>query len=105
MSINFSFQDNVYSVGDTIKIGYKIREKDKERVQAFDGVILAITGKAGHKNILIQKSATNSIKVERIFPLDSPFLDSIKRLRSPKTKIRRSKLYYLRDARPKSRSI
>lgn len=105
MSFKFTFQGTDYSVGDTIKVNYKIKEKDKERVQAFDGIVLAITGKQGHCNILVQKSATDSIKVERVFPLDSPFLDSIKKVRSPKTKLRRSKLYFLRNARPKSRSI
>jgi large subunit ribosomal protein L19 len=99
MSLKFSFQDQEYTIGDTLKINYKIKEKDKERIQAFDGILLAIQGRGEGKSIIIQKTATDGIKVERIFPINSPWIDSIKRLRSPKTKIRRSKLYYLRNSK------
>jgi large subunit ribosomal protein L19 len=99
MSLKFIFQDQEFTVGDSVKVNYKIKEKDKERVQAFDGVLLAIRGKGDVKSFIVQKAASDSVKVERIFPLASPWIDSIKKMRSPKTKIRRSKLYYLRDAR------
>ena len=101
MSLTFTHQDTIFTVGDTIKVNYKIKEKDKERTQAFDGVILAIKGRGDNKSITVQKSAADGVRVERIFPLSSPWIDSIKRLRTSKTKIRRSKLYYLRD--PKTR--
>jgi large subunit ribosomal protein L19 len=97
MSLNFTFQDQLFTVGDSIKVNYKIKEKDKERIQAFDGVILAIKGRGENKNFVVQKNATDSVRVERIFPINSPWIDSIKKMRSPKSKIRRSKLYYLRD--------
>jgi large subunit ribosomal protein L19 len=99
MSLSFTFQDNLYSVGDSLKINYKIKEKDKERIQAFDGVLLSITGRGDTKSITIQKAATDGVKVERIFPLKSPWIDSIKRMRTSKTKLRRSKLYYLRNSK------
>jgi len=86
-------------VGDTLKINYKIKEKDKERIQAFDGILLAIQGRGDGKSIIVQKAATDGIKVERIFPINSPWIDSIKKLRSPKTAIHRSKLYYLRNSK------
>lgn len=101
MSLTFTFQEQLYTVGDTVKINYKIKEKDKERTQAFDGILLAIRGKGDVKSIIVQKAASDGVKVERIFPIASPWIDSIKKMRSPKTKIRRSKLYYLRD--PKAR--
>lgn len=103
MSLNFTYQDNVFSVGDTLKVGYKIKEKDKERLQAFDGVLLAIKGSGENKTIVIQKHATSGIQVERIIPINSPWIGSITKVRSPKVKIRRSKLYYLRN--PKARTI
>lgn len=103
MTLKFTHQDLGFSVGDTVKVNYKIKEKDKERLQAFDGIILAINGIGDNKTILIQKAASDGIKVERIIPINSPWVESIKKLRSPKSKIRRSKLYYLRD--PKARSI
>jgi large subunit ribosomal protein L19 len=103
MSIKFTLQDKEYSVGDTVKVNYKIKEKDKERVQAFDGVILSITGLSNNRNFTVMKKAADGVNVERIFVVNSPWIESIKKLRSPKTKIRRSKLYYLRDS--KSRSV
>ncbi len=99
MAIQFKYQDQVFSVGDTVKVNYKIKEKDKERIQAFDGIILAIQGLEDNKNFIVQKAASGDVKVERIFPINSPWIDSIKKLRSPKTKIRRAKLYYLRDSK------
>lgn len=99
MSLTFIFQDQLYTVGDTIKVNYKIKEKDKERIQAFDGIILAIRGKNNTKDFIIQKAANDAVKVERIIPLNSPWIESIKKIRSPKTKIRRSKLYYLRNSK------
>jgi len=103
MSIKFTFQDKEFSVGDTIKVNYKIKEKDKERIQAFDGIILSLTGLGENKNITVMKKASDGVNVERIFPINSPWIDSIKKLRTPKTKVRRSKLYYLRNS--KSRSL
>ena len=99
MAIKFNYQDQVFSVGDTVKVNYKIKEKDKERIQAFDGIILAIQGLGENKNFIVQKAATGDVKVERIFPINSPWIESIKKLRSPKTKIRRAKLYFLRDSK------
>lgn len=102
MSIKFTHNNNEFSVGDSIKIDYKIKEKDKERIQAFDGVLMSITGTGENKNILVRKAASDGIYVERIFPINSPWIDSIKRLRKPKTNIRRAKLYYLRNSKART---
>jgi len=101
MAFKITYKEQELSVGDTIKVNYKIKEKDKERLQAFDGIILAIQGIGENKSIVVQKNATDSVQVERIFPINSPWIDSIKKLRSPKTKIRRSKLYFLRKVKSK----
>ena len=103
MAIKFILNDIEYKIGDSIKVNYKIKEKDKERIQAFDGIILAIQGLGNNQNFIVQKQATDGVVVERIFPINSPFIESIKKLRSAKRKIRRSKLYFLRD--PKARTI
>jgi large subunit ribosomal protein L19 len=103
MALNFTLNEKIYTVGDSVKVNYKIKEKDKERIQAFDGVIISITGRGDTKNFLVRKNASNSVAVERIFPINSPWIDSIKKLRVSKYKIRRSKLYYLRD--PKARTV
>ena len=103
MSIKFTHNNNEFFVGDTVKVNYKIKEKDKERIQAFDGIILSISGTGENKNFVVQKNASDGVRVERIFPINSPWIDSIKKLRSPKIRIRRAKLYYLRN--PKARTI
>lgn len=103
MALKITYKDQELSVGDSVRVNYKIKEKDKERLQAFDGIILAITGRGENKNVTVQKHASDAINVERIFPINSPWIDSIKRLRGPKVKIRRSKLYYLRN--PKAKTI
>jgi large subunit ribosomal protein L19 len=97
MSLKFTHKEQEFFVGDSVKVNYKIKEKDKERLQAFDGTILAITGTGENKNFIVQKNASDAIKVERIFPINSPWIDSIKKLRAAKSKIRRAKLYYLRQ--------
>lgn len=102
MSLKITHKDHEFFVGDTVRVNYKIKEKDKERLQAFDGIILAITGRGDNKNFVVQKHASDAVNVERIFPVNSPWIDSIKKLRSPKVKIRRSKLYYLRNPKVKS---
>ena len=103
MALKIIYKDQEFFVGDTVRVNYKIKEKEKERIQAFDGLILAIQGIGENKNFIVQKNASDSVRVERIFPLNSPWIDSIKKLRSSKIKIRRSKLYYLRN--PKAKTI
>jgi large subunit ribosomal protein L19 len=102
MAIKIIHKDQTFFVGDTVRVNYKIKEKDKERLQAFDGLILAIKGRGDNKNFIVQKQASDAVVVERIFPVNSPWIDSIKKLRGPKTKVRRSKLYYLRNPRAKT---
>ena len=97
MSLKITYKEQDFFVGDSVKVNYKIKEKDKERIQAFDGIILAVKGTGENKNFIVQKLASDAVKVERTFPVNSPWIDSIKKLRSPKTKIRRAKLYYLRS--------
>ena len=103
MAIKFTHKDTEFQVGDTVKVNYLIKEKDKQRVQAFDGIILSVSGRGENKNFLVSKSATDGVRVERIFPVNSPWIDSIKRLRSPKRVLHRAKLYFLRN--PRARSI
>ena len=103
MSLKITHNDHQFLVGDTVRVNYKIKEKDKERLQAFDGIILNIKGRGENKNFTVLKHASDGVDVERIFPLNSPWIESIKKLRGPKVKIRRSKLYYLRN--PKAKSI
>ena len=86
-------------IGDNIRIGVKIIEGNKERVQFYEGTIIAKKNSSINTTITVRK-VLQGIGVERIFLLHSPKIDSIKILRS--SKIRRSKLYYLRNLKGKA---
>ncbi|MFQ3679569.1 MAG: 50S ribosomal protein L19 [Pseudanabaenaceae cyanobacterium] len=81
-------------VGDTIKVGVRIKEGNKERVQPYEGVVIAKHGSGINSTITVRK-VFQGVGVERVFLLHSPKLDAIKVLR--RGKVRRAKLYYLRD--------
>lgn len=103
MAIITTFQDATLAIGDVVKVNYKIREKDgKDRIQAFDGTILSISGQKTEQKLLVLKKASDGVMVERIFPLNSPWIDSIKKIRSPKRTVRRAKLYNLRDSKART---
>jgi large subunit ribosomal protein L19 len=86
-------------IGDNIKIGVKIIEGNKERVQFYEGTVIAKKNSSINTTITVRK-VLQGIGVERIFLIHSPKLDSIEVLRS--SKVRRSKLYYLRNLRGKA---
>lgn len=83
-----------FDVGDTIRVSYKIVEGDKVRTQPFQGIVIAMKGAGLSKTFTVRKIGTDNIGVERIFPFQSPNIDSIKVMK--KGKVRRAKLYYLR---------
>jgi large subunit ribosomal protein L19 len=88
--------------GDTITVSYRIKEGNKERVQLYRGVVIKISGHEDKKRFTVRKMSDN-IGVERIFPLDSPFIDEIKV--NKYGKVRRAKLYYLRKLTGKKARI
>ena len=89
----------ILKIGDNVKIGVKIIEGNKERVQFYEGTIIAKKNTSINTTITVRKTL-QGIGVERIFLIHSPKVDSITVLRSPK--IRRSKLYYLRNLKGKA---
>ena len=86
-------------IGDNVKIGVKIIEGSKERVQFYEGTVIAKKNSSINTTITVRK-VLQGIGVERIFLIHSPKLDSIQVLRS--SKVRRSKLYYLRNLKGKA---
>jgi large subunit ribosomal protein L19 len=89
-------------VGDTVDVHYKIIEGDKERIQVFQGVLLAKTGRGVHTMITVRRIVANE-GVERMFPLHSPRMAKIEVVR--RSDARRAKLYYLRDRFGKARRL
>ncbi|MDA9148543.1 50S ribosomal protein L19 [Alphaproteobacteria bacterium] len=91
-----------FSAGDTIKVDVKIVEGDKERIQAFEGLCIARSGGGLNESFTVRKISYGE-GVERIFPIFSPKIAGITLLK--RGKVRRAKLYYLRDRRGKSARI
>ncbi len=81
--------------GDTVKVYQKIKEKNKERLQAFEGIVIAIKHGTGLSGTFTVRRKSGDIGVEKIFPFHSPLIEKIEILKRGKT--RRAKLYYLRE--------
>lgn len=102
-------QNSVFHVGDTIDVHYRLIEKEKvagktkrevkeevrERIQIFEGLVIAIKGEGDNKSFIVRKSATGGIGIERIFPLVSPWIKKI--TIKKQGLVKHAKLYYLRN--------
>src|SRR5215510_13629053 len=91
-----------FAPGDTVIVNVKVVEGDRSRVQAYEGVVIGRSGGGLNENFTVRKISYGE-GVERVFPVYSPMIDSIKVVR--RGKVRRAKLYYLRDRRGKSARI
>jgi len=91
-----------FKPGDTVSVSLKIREGNKERVQAFQGTVIKIRGTGTGKTFTVRKSSGN-VFVERVFPIHSSLISHIKVVR--RGRVRRAKLYYLRHKRGKEARI
>jgi large subunit ribosomal protein L19 len=91
-----------FNVGDTVNIHYKVREGDKERIQQYEGVVIGIKGSGANKTFTVRK-ISNNVGVERIFPFYTPFIAKLDVKKEGK--VRRAKLYYLRELRGKAARI
>lgn len=91
-----------FKPGDTVRVQVKVVEGDKERLQAFQGVVVARKG-SGTREMFTVRKISAGVGVERIFPLHAPVVDQIEVLR--RGRVRRAKLYYLRELRGKAARI
>jgi len=91
-----------FQPGDTVIVNVKVVEGDRKRVQAYEGVVIARSGGGINESFTVRKISYGE-GVERVFPVYGPLIDSIKVVR--RGKVRRAKLYYLRDRRGKSARI
>ena len=83
-----------FNIGDTVKVSVNIREGDRERIQMFEGTVIARNGSGVSETFTVRR-VSYGVGVERVFPINSPNVQNIEVTR--KGKVRRSKLYYLRD--------
>ena len=92
----------VFRSGDTLRVDVRVKEGDKERIQAFEGVCIARRG-AGVSETFTVRKISNGVGVERIFPVHSPMIGGIQVVR--RGRVRRAKLYYLRNLTGKATRI
>lgn len=97
-------RDNIpeFSAGDTVTIAYRVREGEKERIQQYEGVVIARRGSGANQTFTVRK-ISNNVGVERVFPLYSPFIASIDVKK--RGRVRRAKIFYLRGLRGKAARI
>ncbi len=91
-----------FRVGDTISVNMKIKEGEKERIQTFTGICIARKGGGTRETFMVRK-ISYGVGVERVIPLHSPLIDSIKVVKEGV--VRRAKLYYLRDKKGKAAKV
>lgn len=95
MAISLTIKDTLVHVGDIIKVHLKVVEGEKERVQVFEGTVISIKGRGSNKMFTVRKIASGGIGVERVIPVDSPWISKIDVKK--KGDVRRAKLYYIRS--------
>jgi large subunit ribosomal protein L19 len=102
---NAQLRDNIpaFKPGDTVRVHVRIKEGNKERLQAYEGVCIARKHGGIRETITVRKISANAIGVERIFPLHATIIDHIDVVRLGR--VRRAKLYYLRDLKGKAARI
>ncbi len=92
-----------FRAGDTLRLAIRIREGDKSRIQNFEGICIARRGTGVGETFIVRKIGANNVGVERIFPLYSESLEEVAVLR--KGRVRRARLFYLRNRRGKAARI
>ena len=93
-----------FGPGDSVKVNFRIKEGDRERVQAFQGVVIGRTkGNGATANFTVRRIASGGIGIERVFPINSPLIDSLEVTRQGS--VRRAKLYYLRGLQGRAARI
>ena len=95
MALAIKIKDTEVHVGDTVRIGQKIREGEKERLQNFEGVIIAVKGNFGERTVTVRRIGIGGVGVEKIFPVDLPNIEKVTVVK--RANVRRAKLYYLRN--------
>lgn len=97
MSLSYTSEKFTCAVGDVVRVVSRFTEKGKSRLQYFDGIVIAIKGKGVDKNLTVRKIGEAGIGIEKIFPLASPIIESIKVKKEGGRGVRHAKLYFIRN--------
>lgn len=94
--LSANFKNTLIGVGDTVRVKYNIVEGGKSRVQTYEGLVISIRGRGDNKSFTVRRIGDRGVGVERIWPLNARSIVDVEIVKNPK-KVRRAKLYYLRD--------
>ncbi len=95
MANSLTLLETQIRIGDTVKVTYAYKDKDKEKTQLFEGIVLGVRGRETGKMVSIRKMTRSKIGVERIFPVDSPYIKAVEVVR--KTQNTKAKVTYIRE--------
>lgn len=97
MAIKTKFKDTEFGVGDLIRVVQKVTEGDKERKQAFEGMVIGIKGRGETQTFTVRRIGAQQVGIERIFPVNAPTVEDVEVVKKGQRGARRAKLYYTRD--------
>lgn len=97
MALTAQHNEITFGVGDKVKVIQKIKEADKFRSQAFEGIVIGIKGRDLNKSFTVRRIGSQQVGIERIFPLLSPTIEKIEVLKKGTEGVRHAKLYYIRN--------
>lgn len=97
MALKATYDETKFGVGDEVRVLQKIKEGKRVRTQAFEGMVIGIKGHGEGKSFTVRRIGAAQVGIERIFPLNTPTIESIQVKRKGGSGVRRAKLYYTRD--------
>src|SRR3989344_2251499 len=97
MTLTLTHQNSQFSVGDTISVYQRIHDGEKERVQVFEGMVIAIKGREENKSFTVRRIGIQNVGIERIFMFASPNLEKVTVTKKGLAGVRHAKLYYVRS--------
>jgi large subunit ribosomal protein L19 len=97
MALKATHKETRFGIGDQISVLQRIKEGEKIRTQAFEGIVIAIKGHGMGKSFTVRRIGVQKIGIERIFPLQSPLIEKIKVIKKGTRGVKRAKLYFIRN--------
>lgn len=97
MALTGSYKDIKFGVGDKVRVIQKIKEGEKYRNQAFEGMVIGIKGRNSEKTFVVRRIGVQQVGIERIFPLSSPSIERVEVIREGTKGVRHAKLFYTRS--------
>ena len=96
MALTLKHNEILFGIGDRVKVHQKIKEGEKNRIAAFEGMVIKIRGEGGRKMFTVRRIGEATIGIERIFPVDLPTIEKIEVIKKGTRGVKRAKLYYTR---------